>query len=77
MNTKSKSDVLPYDIIVQAVGGGYEAIKMVLIHNVRYIDSLSKRIMYDDYGKAHIYIDEQLKLRLQNKLVQKISHFNL
>ena len=74
---KKRYSIIPYETIVPAVNGSMDAITAVLAHYSGYINTLSRRVMYDRSGTPHIYIDEFLKLRIQNKLIQKIGNFRI
>lgn len=74
---KKRHSIIPYETIVPAVNGSMDAITAVLAHYSGYINTLSRRVMYDRSGTPHIYIDEFLKLRIQNKLIQKIGNFRI
>ncbi len=69
--------LLPYDTIQQAVNGSVEHINIVVAHYSRYINSLAKRIFYDGQGVPRTYVDEQLKQRIETKLICSLSNFNL
>ena len=68
---------LYYETVIKAVNGNSEAIKIVIDYYSRYLDCLSKRIVLDKQGNPHSYIDRQLRQRIENKLIYKISNFNL
>lgn len=55
MNQKSNIQygLLPYEIIKNATQGDVDAIDEILKHYEGYIDILSKRRMYDEYGQVH------------------------
>ena len=52
-------------------------LKKVLKHYDGYIDNLSRRKMYDEYGQIHYCVDETLKRRLQTKLLIKTLNFKI
>lgn len=68
---------LSYETVIQAVNGNPDAINIVLRYYSRYLDCLSKRTVLDKQGNPHSYIDRQLRQRIENKLIYKISNFNL
>jgi len=70
-----KSELLQYPVIVSAADGDIDAINAVLKHYQGYIAVLSTRQFYDDYGNPHLYVDEELRRRLETKLITKILTF--
>lgn len=79
MNPKYKYEhqLLPYKIIKSATEGDVEAVYAVLKHYDGYIETLSKRKMYDEFGQEHYCVDETLKRRLQTKLLIKTLNFKI
>ena len=76
MNSQTtKSNLLPYPVIVAATGGDIEAINTVLKHYEGYIAVLSTRELYDEYGKPHMCVDEELRRRMETKLIAGILTF--
>jgi len=74
MMAKTKNK-LPYGVIEAAVSGNIEAINVVLKHYERYIVVLSTRKLYDENGSTHLCVDNELKRRLETKLITKILEF--
>ena len=74
---KRKKQMLPVSVIIAASNGEVNAMKQVLNHYEGYIKFLSKRVFYDVYGNAHIYVDEDIRQRLQMKLVEAILTFEI
>ncbi len=72
-----RNGVLPYEIIAAAVRGEPEAMQAVLQHYSGYIAALSMRTSYDDEGNPHTCVDEDLRCRLERKLVITILDFDL
>ena len=68
---------LPYPVIVLAVSGDVDAINKVLKHFEGFIAALSTRTVYDEQGIPHSYIDEELRRRLETKLIAKIPTFQV
>jgi len=82
MNKAQKSKngnpgLLPFPVIVAATGGDMEAINKVLKHYKGYIIALSTRRLYDEYGNAHLFVDEELRQTLETKLIAKILTFKV
>lgn len=74
---KPRFGLLPYPIIAAAVNGDIDAINRVLRHYEGYIAALSMRQLYDEYGCAHWCIDEEMRRRLETKLITRILTFKL
>lgn len=74
---KTRSSLLPYPIIAAAVNGDIDAINRVLRHYEGYIAALSMRQLYDEYGYTHWCIDENLRRRLETKLITRMLNFRL
>ena len=81
MRKKSKSlnsdKLLPFSIIQAASSGDVEAINVALKHYEGYIISLSTRTLYDEFGNPHLCVDENIRRRLQTKLITAILKFEL
>ncbi len=73
----NRTGVLPYEIIVTAVRGDPAAMQAVLQHYSGYIAALSMRTSYDNDGKPHTCVDEDLRCRLERKLIITILDFDL
>ena len=46
-------NLLPFETIKEATKGDVDAVEEVLKHYDGYIDNLSRRKMYDEYGQIH------------------------
>ena len=78
MITKTKQPrLLPTSIIHKAVVGDVEAINTVLNHYKGYIHNLSLRELYDEDGCSFLCVDEELRRRLETKLITKILTFRV
>ncbi len=75
--TKSASSLLPYITIEAATSGDVDAINAVLKHYERYIAALATRTLYDENGIPHLCVDEEMKRRLETKLITKILNFDV
>ena len=73
--TPTTNKLLPYPVIVLAAGGDVDAINAVLKHYEGYIAVLATRQLYDGYGNPHLCVDEELRRRLETKLITKILTF--
>lgn len=68
-------NLLPFHIIQAASAGNIEAIQTVLKHYEGYIITLSTRMMFDEFGQVHYFVDETLRQRLETKLITKTLGF--
>lgn len=75
-NMQRSKDLLTYPVIVAAVSGNVDAINIILKHYEGYIAKLSTRITYDEANIPHLCVDEELRRRLETKLITKILTFN-
>ena len=78
MNGKYESPevaLVPYPIILAATKGDPEAMKLVMQHFSGYIASLSMRKLYDERGNAYYGVDEDIRERLQAKLMRTVLRF--
>lgn len=69
--------MLPFSVIRMAADGNVDAINAVLKHYEGYIAALSTKRLYDENGNPHLYVDEELKRRLETKLITKILTFKV
>ena len=67
--------LVPYPVILAATKGDPDAMKMVLQHFSGYIASLSMRKLYDERGNVYYGVDEDIRKRLQAKLMRAILTF--
>ena len=73
----NSSPLLPFSTIEAAASGNVDAINSVLAHYSRYICALSTRTLYDENGVPHLCVDEELRRRLETKLITKILNFDV
>ena len=64
-----------YPVIVAATKGDPDAMKMVLQHFSGYIARLSMRKLYDERGNVYFGIDNDIRERLQAKLMMAVLNF--
>lgn len=76
-DTQGRNNLLPYPVIAAAVSGNVDAINVVVKHFEGFIARLSTRTMYDEVGNPHLYVDEELRRRLETKLIAKIPTFRV
>lgn len=68
---------IPYATIVAAKSGDAEAMRKILRHYERYIIAHSMRVLYDEYGNHYEVLDNELRQRIETKLIfQIISKFD-
>ena len=63
---------LTYEQISDAVKGKQAALDQVLMHYDDYIKALATVWCRDESGKEYAYVDEDIKIRIQMKLVKSI-----
>ena len=64
-----------YPVIVAESKGDLDVMKMVLQHFSGYIASLSMRKLYDERGNVYYGVDEDIRERLQARLMRAILTF--
>ena len=67
--------LVPSPVIVAASKGDPDAMKIVLQHFSGYIASLSMRKLYDERGNVYYGVDEDIRERLQTKLMRAVLSF--
>lgn len=67
--------LLPYPVILAASKGDPDAMKIVLQHSRSYIAHLSMQKIRNESGDAYWGIDEDLRERLQAKLMRAVLNF--
>lgn len=72
-----QQSLIPYPTIAAAVRGEPEAVNLVIRHYSGYIAALSTRTSYDVHGCPHSQVDEDLRRRLETKLIIAILSFDL
>ena len=73
----TRASLIPYPVIAAAVGGNPEAVNRVIRHYSGYIAALSTRTSYDLDGFPRPQVDEDLRRRLETKLIISILGFDL
>ena len=69
--------LLPFPVILAATKGDPDAMKIVLQHYQSYIAHLSMKKIRDENGNTYWGIDEDLRERLQTKLMQAVLNFKI
>lgn len=67
--------LLPYPVILAATRGDPDAMRIVIRHYASYIAYLSTRKVHDEYGSTYYGIDEDMRERLQAKLMRVILNY--
>ena len=79
MNGMNSNDnergLLPFPVILAATKGDPDAMKIVLQHYQSYIAHLSIRKIRDERGNTYYGVDEDLRERLQSKLMRAVLSF--
>jgi len=65
-------NVLPLSVIEEAIKGDGDALAAVINHYKGYIRYLAMRPLKDDYGNEYLCVDEDMRLRLEAKLIHSI-----
>lgn len=73
----ARSSLIPYPVIAAAVWGDPEAVNRVLDHYSGYIAALSMRRRYDQNGNPCLAVDEEIRRRIETKLIVAILSFDL
>ncbi len=63
---------IPVTVILAAVSGDENALAAVVAHYQKYIRALATRPVKDEYGNEYLYVDEDMRLRLETKLIHSI-----
>ncbi len=66
--------LIPYETIVAAKQGDSEAMSQILRHYEPYILRCSQRTFYDEYGNQYQVVDEEIKNRIQARLMYQIIY---
>ena len=77
MRKTARTELIPYPVIAAAVRGDPDAVNQVIDHYSGYIAALSTRTSYDAHGCPYSYVDEELRRRLETKLIISILGFDL
>lgn len=72
-----ETKMLPFPVIAAASQGDVDAINTVIKHYEGYIAVLSTRRFCDEHGNPHMYVDEEMRRRLETKLITRILKFKI
>ena len=68
---KTLSDI-PFSIIEKAINEDIEAIDYILAHYRNYIIRLSTRVARYENNNEYMYVDDDMRSRLESKLIYSI-----
>ena len=76
MNTKTEGVTLnlTIDLIMKAMQGQPDALEYILKLYDNYINAFCRYETFDADGIIHIGLDEDMKVQIQNKLLDAIQH---
>ncbi len=66
------SKLISYETILAAKAGDSEAMQTILKHYAPYIAAHSKRALFDEYGNRYEVVDEEIRQRIEAKLMSSI-----
>lgn len=65
-------DLIPYPTIFLAKSGDSNSLQTILRHYASYISYFSKRSFQDDFGNCYELVDEDIRQRIEAKLICQI-----
>ena len=65
-------DPIPVEVILAAMCGDTDALVTVVAHYQNYIRALATRPLKDEHGNEYLCVDEDMRLRLETKLICSI-----
>ena len=68
----SEDRLVSFAVIKAATEGDSEVLAKVLKHFEGYIAKMSTRVFYDEFGQSYLRVDEDLKQRIECKLMAQI-----
>ena len=77
MNRQKRGNRLSFVTIKAAANGDIIAINQVLKRYEGYIIALSTKRLFDERGKPHIVVDEDMRRTLETNLIVKIMQFDV
>ena len=63
---------IPVPVILAALSGDESALANLVAHYQKYIRALATRPVKDEYENEYLYVDEDMRLRLETKLIHSI-----
>ena len=74
---RKKQSIIPYAVIIPAVSGDSVAMTYILDHFEGYINRLASKTLFDGAGNTYTYVDQDVKRRLEVKLMISILKFEI
>lgn len=74
---KNERNILPFTVIVLATNGDVNAVNHVIKHFEPYINKLSQKTLFDEFGNPYIHIEDEIKRSLETKLILAVTNFKL
>ena len=74
---RDNGSLLPFHVIQMAADGNVGAINQVLKHYEGYIIALSTKRLFDERGRPHMVVDEEMRRTLEINLIVKIMQFDV
>ena len=69
---------LSYETIIAASqNGDFIAMGLITQYYEKYITSLATKTLYDEYGETYLVVDEELRSRLERKLIYIVVNFQI
>lgn len=65
---------VPYATILAAKNGDANAMVSIIQHYRSYIAHFSRRTFYDDYGNSFEFVDDEIRQRIEAKLMFSIIY---
>lgn len=69
---KKTLSFIAFSIIEKAINEDIEAIDYILAHYRNYIIRLSTRVARDENNNEYMYVDDDMRSRLESKLIYSI-----
>ena len=63
---------IPVPVILAAVNGDENALAAVVAHYQKYIRALATRPVRDEYGNEYLYVEDDMRLRLDTRMIKSI-----
>ena len=64
--------LIPTSVILNALEGDETALFAIVKHYECYIQTLSTRHYTDDYGNEYLFVDDNIRIHLESKLLLSI-----
>lgn len=71
------SSLPPYPVIEAATRGNADAMCQIVKHYEGYIAALCTRMAFDDNGVPYLCVDEEMRRRLETRLIAKTLTFKI